>query len=377
MKDDGETRSCSVNATKLEDHSGDPPSGTHREEPHKSHNEICPEDPSALSADAETQRSEADQSIKSGKKKHMKSPTKSSPNKKIAIRDADIKENDGVVIGNFHAFETDEQKEVLLPRLVNGCSRVIIPVQQHANNNINSCVGVNSHEFNKEVCEEFRDTQCGICGASGCCQRLANKKTFLVIYCLTTVLQGMFYTYFASGLSTIQKLYGISSQVTGIIMSATEIGQIGGSLFLAYYGGSGHRPRWIAWGMLLFAGCTFLCAVPHFLFRLSEPTHLSTSIPLSAGLNSSSALGHLNTCSNVTLLPAFMNSSVISDTCSNPGRITNLVLALFFVALVGVGIGQTAVVNLGIPYIDDNVDNKDSAMYFGEKYFETFKIKHY
>lgn len=49
-------------------------------------------------------------------------------------------------------------------------------------------------------------------------------------------------------------------------MSATEIGQIGSSLLLTYYGGQGHRPKWIAWGMILFAVSSFTCSMPHFIF---------------------------------------------------------------------------------------------------------------
>jgi MFS family permease len=58
----------------------------------------------------------------------------------------------------------------------------------------------------------------------------------------------------------------IQSKTTGIIMSATEIGQIGSSLLLTYYGGQGHRPKWIAWGMVLFAVSSFTCSLPHFIF---------------------------------------------------------------------------------------------------------------
>lgn len=49
-------------------------------------------------------------------------------------------------------------------------------------------------------------------------------------------------------------------------MSATEIGQIGSSLLLTYYGGQGHRPKWIAWGMILFAVSSFTCSMPHFIY---------------------------------------------------------------------------------------------------------------
>lgn len=80
------------------------------------------------------------------------------------------------------------------------------------------------------------------------------------------VLQGMYYTYFVSVITTIEKLFQIQSKTTGIIMSATEIGQIGSSLLLTYYGGQGHRPKWIAWGMILFAVSSFTCSIPHFIF---------------------------------------------------------------------------------------------------------------
>lgn len=76
----------------------------------------------------------------------------------------------------------------------------------------------------------------------------------------------MYYTYFVSVITTIEKLFQIQSKTTGIIMSATEIGQIGSSLLLTYYGGQGHRPKWIAWGMILFAVSSFTCSIPHFIF---------------------------------------------------------------------------------------------------------------
>lgn len=106
-------------------------------------------------------------------------------------------------------------------------------------------------------------------------QPLANKKVFLAVFCLTSVLQGMYYTYFVSVLTTIEKLYQIQSKTTGLIMSATEIGQIGGALLLTYYGGQGHRPKWIACGMLVFAVASIFCATPHFMF--SELTETSAT----------------------------------------------------------------------------------------------------
>nr|CAD7593133.1 unnamed protein product [Timema genevievae] len=63
----------------------------------------------------------------------------------------------------------------------------------------------------------------------------------------------------------------------------------------------------------------------------------------------------------------------LADTCAgddykNERRIqskhTTIVLSMFFISLLGVGMGQTAVYTLGIPYIDDNVASRESPLYF-------------
>lgn len=40
-----------------------------------------------------------------------------------------------------------------------------------------------------------------------------------------------------------------------------------------------------------------------------------------------------------------------------------MVLVILAVSLLGIGIGQTAIATLGIPYIDDNVKSKQSPLY--------------
>ncbi|KAH9381873.1 hypothetical protein HPB48_011724 [Haemaphysalis longicornis] len=249
-------------------------------------------------------------------------------------------------------------------------------------------------------------------------QRFANKKAFLAVFCLTSVLQGMYYTYFVSVLTTIEKLYQIPSKTTGIIMSATEIGQIGGALLLTYYGGQGHRPKWIACGMLVFAVASILCATPHFIFIddsllvtsqarargaqnatvASQSNKLcqaapSPASPLPPGNLSAAALEALLAgggedlllnCITLVIPPRLYPSSTggvatdpvadalrqaaVCDASTRPlsqNRITHVVLSVFFISLLFIGIGATAVYTLGIPYIDDNVANRESPLYFG------------
>ncbi|XP_043287932.1 solute carrier organic anion transporter family member 74D [Venturia canescens] len=225
-------------------------------------------------------------------------------------------------------------------------------------------------------------------------QLFATKQAFLATFCVTWVLQGMYYTYFVSVITTIEKLFQIQSKTTGIIMSATEIGQIGSSLLLTYYGGQGHRPKWIAWGMILFAVSSFTCSMPHFIFgeQLIQQNEMlfsgvgpATALNPGAGGPNSTVPVPANLCrmsahENSTLGPngwiyATSTPNVRTDSaeyCEGEflkeqriqSKITTAVLGIFFVSLLGVGMGQTAVYTLGIPYIDDNVASRESPLYF-------------
>lgn len=224
--------------------------------------------------------------------------------------------------------------------------------------------------------EEDDDTECGLgpCAPSWL-QSFASKQAFLVVFCITWVLQGMYYTYFVSVITTIEKLFQIQSKTTGIIMSATEIGQIGSSLLLTYYGGQGHRPKWIAWGMVLFAVSSFTCSLPHFIYG-EQLIHANDLLFSGVG---STVAGPYAGRSNATVLPPNVcrpidaNSSGLTSHCDEDfyliehriqSKVTTIVLAIFFISLLGVGMGQTAVYTLGIPYIDDNVASRESPLYF-------------
>lgn len=143
-------------------------------------------------------------------------------------------------------------------------------------------------------------------------------------------------------------------------MSATEIGQITCTLLLTYYGGHGHRPRWIACGMVLFAVCSFTCSLPHFLF--GYPPIRSNDIILEQ--NSSSNSNYHSWCFNDTL--DFANRTECTEEIlpEQQSRTQTIVLIIFCVSLFGVGVGQTPIYTLGISYIDDNVGSRESPLYF-------------
>lgn len=167
-----------------------------------------------------------------------------------------------------------------------------------------------------------------------------------------------------------------------------EIGQIGGALLLTYYGGQGHRPRWIAAGMLVFALASVLCSTPHYLFggqtlaasraaanaasarppttSLNDTTLIDIDAKLCSSLNESAVprlllvdhRAYHDSKLDDELLVARAIALTVPSKCDDPelpvaqSKVTQTVLTIFFASLFFIGIGSTAVNTLGIPYID-------------------------
>ncbi|KYM89935.1 Solute carrier organic anion transporter family member 3A1 [Atta colombica] len=287
---------------------------------------------------------------------------------------------------------------IIPPKMTNG-NGLICGDKQHNNNGLianGKLHGISGtengnlivpDERSSSLHTEFDDADVS-CGWGPCrphwLQYFATKQAFLVTFCLTWVLQGMYYTYFVSVITTIEKLFQIQSKTTGIIMSATEIGQIGSSLLLTYYGGQGHRPKWIAWGMILFAVSSFTCSIPHFIFGEqlirrqnemlvsgvgpgAESRGPNDTDPIPANLcwfqERNSTLDGWNISMTASQIE-YCKGDFLTEQRRIQSKITTVVLAIFFVSLLGVGMGQTAVYTLGIPYIDDNVASRESPLYF-------------
>lgn len=134
------------------------------------------------------------------------------------------------------------------------------------------------------------DRQAPGCGLFGCrpkwARNFASTNIFMVVFLLAYILQGMYMTYFVSVITTIEKLFQIKSKTTGFLLSASEMGQISTAMLLTYFAGRGHRPRWIACGMVLFSIAAFACSLPHFIFGKQLMQSLDT---LSNGGNDGNA----------------------------------------------------------------------------------------
>lgn len=129
-----------------------------------------------------------------------------------------------------------------------------------------------------------QDTQCGF-GAfrGGALQRLASPVTYLVISSVVALVQGMFYTYANATLSTVEKRFGLPSKISGLVTTGNDLVQLVLAVHITFLAGQGHRPRWLALGMLAAALGCLLAVMPHFLFGAGDLVSLeqeSGSLPL-------------------------------------------------------------------------------------------------
>lgn len=133
-------------------------------------------------------------------------------------------------------------------------------------------------------------------------RKFASTNFFMVVFLLAYVLQGCYFTYFVSVITTIEKLFQVKSATIALLLNFSEVGQILTSLLLTYYAGRGHRPRWIACGMFLFSIAALGSVSPHFIYgdRLYNQNP-SDSVSLLAIKNDTDMSG-LNLCLKENLL---------------------------------------------------------------------------
>lgn len=178
---------------------------------------------------------------------------------------------------------------------------------------------------------------------------------FMLVFLSGWVLQGMFLTYFVSVTTTVEKLYRVESKTTGTLLAATEIGQICTALFLTYLAGTGHRPRWIGCMMLVLAVGVIGCVLPHLMYGMTLlDSHVENHAP-----------GAAPTCHTYTNTTIECDATTIKSNAKR-SEITAIVIPWLFFCLLVVGVGQTGIATLGIPYVDDNVGSRQSPLYMGE-----------
>ena len=179
-------------------------------------------------------------------------------------------------------------------------------------------------------------------------QIFANANTFVIIFSILGILQGAMFTYMVGIISTLEKRFAFETKVSGFILIADNLSQMVVSPIVGYLGSKYNRSVLIAMGETVVALSCIMSAIPYFVY--GPGTHLLST--LVAGTNQTSY--HL--CGMKT-----------TEQCESGGHSTVMfaVVVLWFASFFN-GLGYTAFYTIGLPYVDDNIKKKNSAMYLSE-----------
>jgi hypothetical protein len=123
----------------------------------------------------------------------------------------------------------------------------------------------------KEDDEFEEDTTCGFGFIRGkWLQKLASKKTFLIIHALTGVVYSASFYYLSGTLTTLEKQYKFSSATMGYINATYDVAATIVALIAPYYCSKGRFPRWMGFSIFCFAVSFLIYISPYYLFGVSE-----------------------------------------------------------------------------------------------------------
>ncbi|XP_043234790.1 solute carrier organic anion transporter family member 74D-like isoform X2 [Amphibalanus amphitrite] len=187
--------------------------------------------------------------------------------------------------------------------------------------------------------------------------------TYLLVYCSCGLIQGMWYTYFVSILTTVEKTFKFPSSVTGIVLAGNDVAQVFFAVLISYYGGRGNRPRWVGAGMLMNAVGCLLSALPQFVWG-PDPDDIAAAMAGSLSGNLSSAAAR-DVDASLCHLDEYAKAAPTSDPSQcDTGDVSLVPVILLFLSQFVSGIGATAYYTLGLTYLDDSVDKKQSPVMF-------------
>uniref|UniRef100_A0A3B4B7M0 Kazal-like domain-containing protein n=1 Tax=Periophthalmus magnuspinnatus TaxID=409849 RepID=A0A3B4B7M0_9GOBI len=208
--------------------------------------------------------------------------------------------------------------------------------------------GVSAHVFTGDTSfqgnspkEQDSDLLCGWGSLKPKAIQVFNTPRWVLFFLsVASFLQGLIINGFTSTVVTsIEKRFDLSSSQTGLIISAYDIASCVCLPFSSYFGGNGHKPRWLGWGILIMGLGSLVFALPHF----TTPSYQVT------------ALERSDLCS--------ANSSDLPHDQAG-GELSNYYL-VFMLGQILQGIGTTPLYTLGFTFLDENVNAVKAPIYMG------------
>ncbi|XP_061113706.1 solute carrier organic anion transporter family member 4A1 isoform X1 [Conger conger] len=170
-------------------------------------------------------------------------------------------------------------------------------------------------------------------------QAFNTPQWVLFFLCVASFLQGMIVNGFINTVVTsIERRFDLRSYQTGLIASSYDIAACICLTFVSYFGGTGHKPKWLGWGVLIMALGSLVFALPHFI---TQPYQVSV-------------LEQTGLC-----------SANFSSPCQESGSSLSNYRFVFMLGQFLHGMGATPLYTLGVTYLDENVKSSYAPVYIG------------
>ena len=215
-------------------------------------------------------------------------------------------------------------------------------------------------------------------------QGCANITCMTMVLSLAAVSTSTLNTYIGSQITTLERQFGFSSSVSGILLSCNDFGYLLTALPMAYVARRVHIPRALSVSSLLFGLSGILCTIPFFATRgdlppVSEITSagnaslghdglLARLLCKTPDLSFDQALGGVSMGGNSSGTAGLRNNSCEGDgkesAISGGGR--ELAIAFIAVGMIFQGLGKSPRQPLMGTYIDDNVPKTKTSLYYGK-----------
>ncbi|XP_007882858.1 solute carrier organic anion transporter family member 4A1 [Callorhinchus milii] len=170
-----------------------------------------------------------------------------------------------------------------------------------------------------------------------CLQVFNTPKGMLFFLCGASFLQGLIVNGFINTVITsIERRFDLRSYHSGMIASSYDIAACICLTFVSYFGGYGHKPRWLGWGVLIMALGSVMFTLPHF-----TSGHYEVNLSEQTGL-------------------------CLQNQTGGCDRVTSSMSNYRFVFMFGQflhGIGATPLYTLGVTYLDENVKSNYAPVY--------------
>ncbi|KAK3087583.1 hypothetical protein FSP39_007828 [Pinctada imbricata] len=200
--------------------------------------------------------------------------------------------------------------------------------------------------------EEYQNTEPLSCGIGKCrpsfFQRFTNIKAFVTCMSLLLAVTGTLSTgYLNSVLTTIEKRFEIGSSISGLIAASYEFGSLAAVVFISYFGGRRHIPKWIGRGIFFMGLGSITFALPHFF---------AEKYTVYQGISQN------NTDENICKTTQGPTDSY-PDQCidKNAGHLEYVLILIS--AQILIGTGGTPILTLGTTYVDNHVAKEKAPAY--------------